>query len=62
MKITRSELINLQSTLKDVADAIVQGRKVWQRCPVEGWVGTTAMYAHTPVEDFHIGDVPPKEE
>ena len=63
MKLTKSELKALTTTHADVVNAIVEGNTVWQFCQGEKkWFTTTAMYAHTPVEDFHIGDVPPSEE
>lgn len=62
MKLTRTELKALNTTHKHVVDALICGSTVWEKCPVDGWVKTQSVYAHTPIENLFVGEVPPSEE
>ena len=59
MSVNATELNNLLTDLYHVCDALIAGKRVWLRDPVDGWVITRMVNPARNSSDYHVGDIAP---
>lgn len=57
--LTKKEISAVLCELRDIGNAILDGKSVWMQDQTDGWVLTQRLDASKPRSCYHIGDQPP---